>query len=107
MLLRNPVILLIVIILVGASLGSFAVIQIAGDPARTYDQSQDAEGTSTNQQLANGGTGAKNRRPPTDRSICRHAKTEKEYELCQAWRAAEGAQNAASVALWQLIISIG
>jgi hypothetical protein len=56
-------------------------------------------------QLAPSGTGVSHRRPPADRSICNQTETEKEYELCQAWRAADGAREAADTAWKQLLLS--
>jgi hypothetical protein len=50
--------------------------------------------------------GAKNRRPLTDSSVCRKAETEKEYELCQAWRSADAAADAADTAWKQFLISV-
>jgi len=46
-----------------------------------------------------------NRRPAADRSICQQSETEKEYELCQAWRSADAAKEAASVAWLQILLS--
>lgn len=95
------------ILTVAAFFGCFAIVQIASEPSAYDYQAKDAKSTASGQQLAKDGVDAKIRRPPADQSICRHAKTEKEYELCQSWRAADGAKEAAGIAWWQLFVSIG
>ena len=93
------------ILTIATFLGSLAIVQIASQPSRHDYRDPYAEGTGTDQELAENRTGIKNKRPAPDRSICSQAKTEKEYELCQAWRAASAAQEAADAAWTQIYIS--
>jgi hypothetical protein len=60
----------------------------------------------SHQELAKDGADTKNRRPAADRSICREAQTEKEYELCQLWRSAQATRSQADATWWQVGIGI-
>lgn len=82
-------------------------IAIANSYVGKRHQIKDASYTSRNEELSPGGEDIKNRRPAADSSVCRQAQTEKEYELCQAWRAASAAKEAADTAYLQYVVSIG
>ena len=100
--------ILLAIVGVAALLGCLAIAQIATDPRPyNYDGEHTKHASSGQNLAAQRDGGMRNRRPPGDQSICRYTESEKEYELCQAWRAADGAQDAAATAWWQLIVSIG
>lgn len=87
---------------VAAVVTCIAIADMLGDPDRpSYRDYPDGH-----KELADKAPVTGNRRPPSDRSICNQTETEKEYELCQAWRSAQGAREAADTAWKQFLLSV-
>ena len=94
----------LVILIAGTVVACIAIAQEVGEQDERYYSARPR----ADQEIASNPVAPlKNRRPAADRSICRESETEKEYELCQAWRSANAAEEAASTAWLQIILSLG